>query len=100
LKIRGIEKKKSYTDEEEARIQEILGEYEKNLPKASAHQRIQLALLSGDRFKTKLAAFSKPLISKGAPAFLQDLKSDVYNNADKTKIVEEFLLTNLKSLEK
>jgi hypothetical protein len=40
LKIRGIEKKKSYTDEEEARIQEVLGEYEKNLPKASAHQRI------------------------------------------------------------
>jgi hypothetical protein len=70
LKIRGIEKKTSYSEEEEAKIQEILGEYEKNLPKATAHQRIALALLSGERFKNKLASYAKPLISKGAPAFL------------------------------
>ena len=37
LKIRGIDKKASFTEDEEARIQEILGEYEKNLPKATAH---------------------------------------------------------------
>jgi hypothetical protein len=40
------------------------------------------------------------LLSKGAPAFLQDLKSDIYGNAEKTQIVEDFLLGNLKSLEK
>jgi len=98
LKIHGIPSKKSYSEDEEARIAEILGGYEVNLPKATTHQRIQLSLLSGERFKTKLIQFAKPLLSKGAPAFLQELKSDVYHNAGKTKIVEEFLLGNLKSL--
>lgn len=99
MRIRGIEKKPAYTEEEQAKLSEILGEYEKNLPKATAHQRILLSLLSGERFKQKLAGYAKPLITKGAPAFLQDLKSDIYSNPGKTQAVEGFLLGNLKSLE-
>jgi hypothetical protein len=37
LKVHGIEKKVAYSEDEEKRIEEILGEYEKNLPKATAH---------------------------------------------------------------
>ena len=33
------------------------------------------------------------------PALLVDLKADVYCDASKTKIVEEFLLNNLKSIQ-
>jgi len=37
LKVHGFSKKSGYNAEEEAKIYEILTNYEKNLPKASAH---------------------------------------------------------------
>lgn len=38
-------------------------------------------------------------MSKGVPALLVDLKADVYCDSSKIKIVEEFLLSNLKSIQ-
>jgi hypothetical protein len=56
-------------------------------------------VLSGDRFKQRMLAYSKPLIVKGAPALLTDLKADVYGSAEKTQGVEEILLKMLASME-
>jgi hypothetical protein len=39
-----------------------------------AHQRILLNLLNGDRFKNKLWKYSRPLIVKGVPPLIVDLK--------------------------
>jgi len=58
-----------------------------------------LKLLTGDRFKERLWAYSRSLIVKGAPALIIDLKADIYRDASKTQIMEEMLLTNLKSIE-
>jgi hypothetical protein len=84
LKVHGFTKKSGYSAEEEAKIDEILSGYQKNLPKATAHQRIKIALLSGERFNNELIKHSRPLLSKGVPALLIDIKADVYENAGKT----------------
>lgn len=102
LKIHGFDIAKNkgvFTAEEQARIEEIIATYEKNLPKASAHQRILLKLLTGDSFKQRLWTYSRPLIVKGAPALIMDLKTDIYRDASKTQILEDMLLTNLASME-
>lgn len=59
LRAHGFDKT-SYNEEEQNKIQEILEDYEKKLPKAVAHQRILLKLMSGDRFKAKLWQYAKP----------------------------------------
>ena len=99
MRVHSFTKKSGYTAEEEEKIDNILTNYQEKLPKATAHQRVKLALLTGDRFKNELIKYSRPLLSKGVPALLVDLKADVYCDASKTKIVEEFLLDNLKSIQ-
>ena len=84
LRIRGFTGS-SFTQEEQIKIEEIIGVYEKNLPKATAHQRVLLKLLSGERFKERLWAYARPYIIKGAPALIVDLKADLYGNAGKTQ---------------
>lgn len=73
--------------------------YEEKLPRSMAHQRIQLKLLSGDRFKNKLWKYAKPLIVKGVPPLIVDLK-DLYRDHEKFKVIEEVLLKNVESMEK
>lgn len=72
--------------------------YEKNLPRATAHQRIQLKMLHGDRFKAKLWLYAKPLMVKGVPPMITDLK-EFYKDQDKVAIIEEMLLSNIASME-
>ena len=76
-----------------------MGKYEENLPKATAHQRILIRLLSGEKFKTKLWQYIRPLVVKGAPAVIVDLKEDIYRDSSKVQILEELLLSNLASME-
>jgi len=56
LKLHGFDAKASqkFSEAEEAKIEEILTGYEKNLPKSTTHLRLQLKLLSGERFERKL----------------------------------------------
>lgn len=89
----------TFTPEQQTKIEQIISVYEKNLPKSTAHQRILLKLLSGDRFKERLWAYARPYIIKGAPALIIDLKADVYGDAEKTQQLEELLLSNVKSME-
>jgi hypothetical protein len=44
-------KDKSYTPEEQAKIQEILEGYGTKMPRANVHQRIALKFLDGELFK-------------------------------------------------
>jgi hypothetical protein len=37
---------------------------------------------------------------KGAPALLVDLKTDIYSDANKVKIIEEVLLEHIASMDK
>lgn len=53
--------------------------YEEKQPKANAHQRILLKILTGDLFREKLYQYSKPLIIKGVPPLIVDLK-EMYND--------------------
>ena len=69
------------------------------MPKATAASRILLKLLTGDRFKQRLWLHTKPLLIKGAPALLTDLKADVYSTTERTLAVEELLLSNIASME-
>ena len=100
LRIHGIDVKKTvFSEDEQAKIEEVFSVYEKNLPRSTGHQRLLLRLYSGERFEKKLWAYARPLIEKGAPALLEDLKLDVYRNQAKIKIVEDMLLRNLASME-
>ncbi len=102
LKLHGFDAKtnQKFSEAEEAKIEEILAEYEKNLPKSTTHLRLQLKLLSGERFERKLWSYAKPLIVKGALALLIDLKADIYKDTAKTQAVEKLILNNLASMEK
>jgi hypothetical protein len=84
LEVHGFEysKNKKFSDEEQLKILHILEQYEEKLPRANAHQRIALKMIEGDLFKRKLLQYSRPLIVKGVPPFLIDIK-EFYTNPSK-----------------
>lgn len=86
------------TLEQQAKVKQVLEFYETKLPKASAHQRIQLKFLTGQLFLSKLKQYSKPLIVKGVPPLIKDLK-ELYSDKEKVKLIEELLTGHLKSME-
>lgn len=51
-----------------------------------------LNYLHGQAFKEKLVEYAKPLIIKGVPPMLVDLKM-LYNDTEKVKIIEEMILS-------
>ena len=57
-------------------------EYEKGFPRSNAHKRVLLKILTGDLFREKLYEYSKPLLVKGVPPLITDLK-DVYLDSGK-----------------
>jgi ATP-dependent phosphoenolpyruvate carboxykinase len=56
-----------------------------------------LKFLQGDLFRDKLIQYAKPLIIKGVPPMILDLK-ELYVDSDKTKIIEDMLLSFIKSM--
>jgi hypothetical protein len=87
-----------YTQEQQLRIKEILEYYETKLPKSNAHLRVQLKVLKGDLFREKLTQYAKPMIVKGVPPLITDLK-EMYSNEEKVKTIEEMLLSHIKSMD-
>jgi N-alpha-acetyltransferase 15/16, NatA auxiliary subunit len=49
-----------------------------------------LKFLHGEVFKLKLLSYAKPLIVKGAPAMLEDLR-DLYKDQEKVLIIGEMI---------
>lgn len=56
------------------KVKEVLDYYQSKLPKATAHQRISLKFLSGELFRQKLSQYARPMIVKGVPPLIKDLK--------------------------
>lgn len=81
------------------RIKEIISTYEKGFPRANAHSRVLLKVLTGDLFREKLYEYALPLLEKGVPPFITDLKADIYSDAEKTQILQEMLDAHLVSME-
>jgi len=76
----------------------VLERYEAKLPRATAHQRVLLKVLQGDLFRQKLSQYARPMLVKGVPPLITDLK-EMYNDPEKSKIIEEMLLSHIKSME-
>jgi tetratricopeptide (TPR) repeat protein len=77
----------------------VLSQYEEVLPKSNTHLRLAIELLSpGLGFFDKLEKYIRPLIIKGVPSLINDLKK-LYKDMDKTKILGEMLQKMCKSME-
>jgi hypothetical protein len=81
--VHGIDVESKLTEEEQKRGEDVIAKYEEALPRATAHQRLLLKMLTGERFRKRFTAYARPLIVKGAPALLVDLKKDVYSDSGK-----------------
>lgn len=80
-------------------VKETMDHYKKAFPKVNAHQRIALKFLDGDDFTKILDDYIRPLLIKGAPAVLQDLK-EFYNDSAKVQAIEKLLFSYLDSMNK
>jgi hypothetical protein len=77
---------------DDKKIVEALSVYEEVLPKSNTHLRLMIDLLSaGPLFKEKLEKFMRPLIIKGVPSLINDLKKTVYMDKAKSDILGELI---------
>ena len=72
--------------------------YQKKFSKVDAHIRIAMKWIDGDDFSNFLGQYVKPLLIKGAPSVIQDLK-EFYNDTEKVQRIEALLLGYLKCME-
>ena len=77
-----FERARLLNSDEEDKVFEVLQYYKKGFPKVNAHVRIGLTFLTGKHFEDYLDEFVKPLLIKGVPSVIQDLK-ELYNNQTK-----------------
>lgn len=84
---------------DENKVFEVLQYYRMGFPKIDAHIRIGLTFLTGKNFEEYLEAFIKPLLIKGVPSVIQDLK-ELYSNKTKVESIESLLTGYLHSMEK
>jgi N-alpha-acetyltransferase 15/16, NatA auxiliary subunit len=76
---------------DENKILEVLSQYEEVLPKSNTHVRLAVDLLpAGPSFKEKLEKFIRPLIIKGVPSLINDMKQ-LYKDSGKATILGELL---------
>jgi len=94
-----LEAKEALGDDK--KIVEVLSSYEELLPKSNSHTRLAIDMLSaGPLFKEKLEKFVRPLIIKGIPSLINDLKKTVYLDKGKSDILGEVLAKMCSSMEK
>ena len=80
------------------RLKAVLDEYVQGMPRVNAHLRVGLRYLSGEHFSAYLARYIRPLLIKGVPSLLQDMR-EFYSNADKVARIDAYLRTALSSME-
>jgi tetratricopeptide (TPR) repeat protein len=85
--------------DEQAKIKETLAEYEAKYPRVGAHMRIAIRHLQGEVFSETLRRYTRPMIIKGVPSMLQDLR-ELYTNSDKVERIYNVLNDCLTSMEK
>ena len=73
--------------------------YAEVLPRVNSHLRIGLRYLQGDDFTEFLVRYTRPLLIKGVPSLMQDLKEFYTKQPDKVKRIDEVLNGYLDSME-
>ena len=70
------------------------------MPKTTSHIRLALDLLkAGEIFESKLAGYMRPMLIKGVPSLITELRS-LYKDEGKTKMIENQLTSMMESMEK
>lgn len=83
----------------DAKVLEILQKYEEVLPKSNAHKRLAIEIIQpGEEFKAKLINYLRPLIIKGVPSIINDMRS-LYSNKGKVEILGNLLLDYATNME-
>ena len=85
--------------DEQAKIKETLLYYEDKYRRVGAHMRISIRHLQGEDFSETLRRYTKPMMIKGVPSMLQDLR-ELYTNSDKIERIYNVLNDCLTSMEK
>ena len=84
--------------EQQAQVKEVLLFYASKFPRVNGHLRVGLRHLEGDDFAELLKMYMKPLLLKGAPSVMSDLK-EFYGHPAKRQMIGEQLLAYLASME-
>jgi len=86
-------------EEDQEKIRETLAKYEEVLPKSNTHTRLAIELLDASpEWEEKLAQYMRPMIIKGVPSLINEMRS-LYNDPAKTKMLGNVLLAMCKSME-
>lgn len=104
LKAHGVDifdkfgnQRKSVTADEQAIIKKTFDVYQVGFPKVDAPNRLAMKWLDGEDFSSRLNTFILPLLRKGVPSVVQDLK-EFYTNEAKIDLIEKQLMEYLASM--
>lgn len=73
--------------------------YAGKLPRVNSHIRFGLRYLQGADFSEFLATYIRPLLIKGVPSVIQEIK-EFYKQPAKVALIEKQLLAYLESMNK
>ena len=101
FEVKGIKLKEgeALSSADQKNFKKFVHEYIEKAPKATAHLRLGIRFTTGDDFSELLAQYVKPLLIKGVPSLMQDLK-EFYNEVDKVNRIGSLLDSYLESMEK
>ena len=78
LKVKGVTLPKDSSeilgDVDQATVKDTMLYYAEKLPRVTSHLRLGIRYLQGDDFSEFLARYTRPLLIKGVPSMMQDLK--------------------------
>jgi len=81
-------------------VLECLSKYEEVLPKSNTHTRLAIDILkAGPAFEQKLIKFIRPMIIKGVPSLINDMRK-IYLDAGKAEIIGRLLQQMCDNMEK
>lgn len=79
-------------------VKGILDTYIQGFPRVNAHLRVGLRYLHDGAFTEYLEQYMRPLLIKGVPSVMQDLR-EFYNTPSKYEIIGRFLTDSITSME-
>jgi tetratricopeptide (TPR) repeat protein len=86
--------------ETQQKFLDVLQHYREVLPKSNSHLRLIVDCLpASSTFRDHLIQYMRPLVIKGVPSLINDLRKSIYCDAEKTKIIGEVLLQMNKCME-
>ena len=78
-------------DQTSLKILELLKQLQTKYPRVNAATRIALRYAQGSDFKALVAEYMHPLLIKGVPSAIQELKEFYRNNSNKPDQIEQVL---------